>query len=123
MPKSRPPYPAEFRARMVELVRSGRTPEELSREFYADRSRAWLQSTTREIALAASPSEWNTGISASARAAWVARNSLIPSTSSGGRSASRTGLPLDSLTSSMEAINGSRNAAEEKRPKPQRLMG
>ncbi len=33
MPKSRPPYPAEFRARMVELVRAGRTPEELSREF------------------------------------------------------------------------------------------
>lgn len=33
MPKSRPPYPAEFRARMVELVRSGRTPEALSREF------------------------------------------------------------------------------------------
>ena len=33
MPKSRPPYPAEFRARMVELVRSGRNPEELSREF------------------------------------------------------------------------------------------
>jgi transposase len=33
MPKSRLPYPAEFRARMVELVRSGRTPEELSREF------------------------------------------------------------------------------------------
>ena len=33
MPRSRPPYPAEFRARMVELVRSGRTPEELSREF------------------------------------------------------------------------------------------
>jgi len=33
MSKSRRPYPAEFRARMVELVRSGRTPEELSREF------------------------------------------------------------------------------------------
>lgn len=33
MPKRRPPYPAEFRARMVELVRAGRTPEELSREF------------------------------------------------------------------------------------------
>ena len=35
MPKGRPPYPAEFRARMLELVRSGRTPEELSsrREF------------------------------------------------------------------------------------------
>ena len=33
MPKSHPPYPAEFRARMVELVRSGRSPEELAREF------------------------------------------------------------------------------------------
>ena len=33
MPKSRAPYPAEFRRRIVELVRSGRTPEELSREF------------------------------------------------------------------------------------------
>ncbi len=33
MPKSRPPYSAEFRARMVELARTGRTPEELSREF------------------------------------------------------------------------------------------
>jgi len=33
MPKSHPQYPAEFRARMVELVRSGRSPEELAREF------------------------------------------------------------------------------------------
>ena len=33
MPKTRPPYPAEFRARMVELARSGRTPEELAKEF------------------------------------------------------------------------------------------
>jgi transposase len=33
MPKSRPPYPAEFRQQMVELVRAGRTPAELSREF------------------------------------------------------------------------------------------
>ncbi|MCX9192298.1 hypothetical protein C3Y87_12930 [Carbonactinospora thermoautotrophica] len=33
MPRSRPPYPPEFRRRMVELVRSGRTPEELAREF------------------------------------------------------------------------------------------
>jgi transposase len=28
-----PPYPAEFRQQMVELVRSGRTPAELAREF------------------------------------------------------------------------------------------
>ncbi len=27
------PYPAEFRQQMVELVRAGRTPAELSREF------------------------------------------------------------------------------------------
>lgn len=33
MPKSHPKYPAEFRARMVELVRSGRSPEDLAKEF------------------------------------------------------------------------------------------
>ena len=41
MPKSRPPYPAEFRARMVELVRAGRTPEELSREFEPSAQSIW----------------------------------------------------------------------------------
>ncbi len=33
MPKSHPPYPAEFRRQMIELVRAGRTPEELAKEF------------------------------------------------------------------------------------------
>lgn len=33
MSKVRPPYPAEFRQQMVELVRARRTPAELSREF------------------------------------------------------------------------------------------
>jgi len=33
MPKSHRPYAPEFRRQMVDLVRSGRTPEELSREF------------------------------------------------------------------------------------------
>lgn len=33
MPQKRAPYPPEFRQQMVELVRSGRTPEELAREF------------------------------------------------------------------------------------------
>ncbi len=33
MPKSRPPYAAEFRQQMVELARTGRTPAQLSREF------------------------------------------------------------------------------------------
>ena len=41
MPKSRPPYPAEFRARMVELVRAGRTPEALSREFEPTAQSIW----------------------------------------------------------------------------------
>ena len=33
MPKRHPPYSPEFRRQMVELVRAGRSPEELSREF------------------------------------------------------------------------------------------
>lgn len=33
MPKFRPPYPPEFRQQMIELVRAGRTPEDLAREF------------------------------------------------------------------------------------------
>jgi len=33
MPKTRSPYPAEFRRQMVDLVRAGRTPEDLAKEF------------------------------------------------------------------------------------------
>jgi transposase len=33
MPKSRPPYPAEFRQQIVELAQAGKTPAQLSREF------------------------------------------------------------------------------------------
>jgi transposase len=33
MPRSRPPYPPDFRQRIIELVRKGRTPEELARQF------------------------------------------------------------------------------------------
>jgi transposase len=33
MAKTRPPYSPEFRRQMVDLVRAGRTPEDLSREF------------------------------------------------------------------------------------------
>lgn len=33
MSRYRPAYPPAFRRQMVDLVRSGRTPEELSREF------------------------------------------------------------------------------------------
>jgi transposase len=33
VPKTRPPYPADFRQQIIELARVGRTPAELSREF------------------------------------------------------------------------------------------
>ena len=33
MPRTKPLYSLEFRQQMVELVKAGRTPEELSREF------------------------------------------------------------------------------------------
>lgn len=33
MPKSHPPYPAEFRQQIIELAHAGRTPIELSKEF------------------------------------------------------------------------------------------
>jgi transposase len=42
-------YPPEFRRQMVELVRAGRTPEELSREFEpsAGAIRNWVRRTDR----------------------------------------------------------------------------
>ena len=33
MPRTRPPYPEEFRAQILELIRAGRTPRELAKEF------------------------------------------------------------------------------------------
>mgnify|MGYP001279976519 FL=1 len=50
MPRSRPPYPPEFRARMVELVRSGRNSEELAREFEptAQAIRNWVAQADRD---------------------------------------------------------------------------
>ena len=33
MPRSRPEYAPEFRQKMIELVRTGRNPEELAKEF------------------------------------------------------------------------------------------
>ena len=41
MAKFRVPYPPEFRRQMVELVRSGRTPEELAREFEPTAQSIW----------------------------------------------------------------------------------
>ena len=33
MPPTRPPYPAELKRQIVELVRAGRSPSELTKEF------------------------------------------------------------------------------------------
>ena len=50
MSKSRPPYPAEFREQMMALVRAGRTPESLSREFEpsAQTIHNWVRQTDRD---------------------------------------------------------------------------
>ena len=59
MPKSRPPYPAEFRARVVELVRAGRTPEPLSREFEPTAQSIWNWVRQAERDDGASTSRWS----------------------------------------------------------------
>lgn len=50
MPKTHPPYPPEYRRRMVDLVRAGRTPGELAREFEpsAQAIRNWVEQSDRD---------------------------------------------------------------------------
>src|SRR5882724_1259679 len=50
MPKSRPPYPPEFRQRIIELVRKGRAPESLAEQFEpsAQTIRNWLAQADRD---------------------------------------------------------------------------
>jgi transposase len=50
MPKSRPPYPPELRRRLIELVRAGRNPEDLAREFEpsAQAIRNWVAQADRD---------------------------------------------------------------------------
>ena len=50
MPKTRPPYPLEVRRQMVELVRAGRTPRELAREFEPsyETIRNWVRQADRD---------------------------------------------------------------------------
>ena len=51
MPKSHPPYSPEFRQRIVELVRKGRMPEELARQFEpsAQAIRNWVKQAARDV--------------------------------------------------------------------------
>jgi transposase len=50
MSRNRAPYAREFRQQMVELVRAGRMPEELSREFEpsAQAIRNWVAQADRD---------------------------------------------------------------------------
>ncbi len=53
MPPTRPPYPPEFKKQMVELVRAGRTPGELAKEFEpSDQTiRNWVVQADRDEGL------------------------------------------------------------------------
>ncbi len=60
MTRYRPAYPPEFRRQMIDLVRAGRTPEELSREFEPSAAslvgwvrRAYAEDGTRPDAMTA----------------------------------------------------------------------
>ena len=50
MPKTRPPYPPQLRARLIELARSGRSHEELGRQFEPSGQtiRNWLRQADRD---------------------------------------------------------------------------
>lgn len=50
MPRTRRPYPVEFRQRMIELVRAGRSAESLAREFEpsAPSIRNWIRQADRD---------------------------------------------------------------------------
>jgi transposase len=50
MPKSHRPYPPEYRERMLELVRAGRSPRSLAREFEPSEQciRNWIQQADRD---------------------------------------------------------------------------
>ncbi len=50
MPQTRPPYSPEFRLQMIELVRAGRSPEDLAKEFEptAQTIRNWVAQADRD---------------------------------------------------------------------------
>ena len=50
MPKTRPPYAEELKRRLVEMVRAGRSPEELAKKFEpsAQSIRIWVAQADRD---------------------------------------------------------------------------
>ena len=50
MPRTHPPYPPEYRQQIIDLVRAGRRPEELAREFgpTVQTIQIWLKQADRD---------------------------------------------------------------------------
>ena len=53
MPKTKPPYPPEFRRRIVELVRAGESPDKLAKRFEPSGQtiRNWVAQADRDEGL------------------------------------------------------------------------
>ena len=66
MAKTRPPYAPEFRRQIVELVRAGRTPEELAGEFEPSSQaiRNWVAAADRSEGRQSAPPAANALIAA-----------------------------------------------------------
>ena len=69
MPKTRPPYAPEFRRQMVELVRAGRDPADLAREFEpsAQAIRNWVAQADRQDGSREAKPAADAGLSAAER--------------------------------------------------------
>src|ERR1041385_5987019 len=69
MAKTHPPYAPEFRRQMVELVRAGRDPADLAREFEpsAQATRNWVAQANRRDRRREAKSAADAGLSAAER--------------------------------------------------------
>jgi transposase len=69
MPKTRPPYAPEFRRQIIELVRAGRSPADLAREFEPSEQaiRNWVAAADRSEGRARSMPVDRTVLSAAER--------------------------------------------------------
>lgn len=54
MPRTHPQYPPEYRQQIIDLVRAGRSPEDLAREFEptAQTIGNWVKQADRMMAIA-----------------------------------------------------------------------
>ncbi len=55
MPRTRPPYPSEFRQQIIALARAGRSPRQLAEEFEPSEQtiRTWIKQAARDDGLRA----------------------------------------------------------------------